>query len=310
MLDLLCKINKMRTLYIILITIFVFCSQPGQAQKRGESAEPFSFVFVTDIHLQPERNTVKSFTKAIDFINELNPDFVISGGDLIMDANEQTQNRADSLFDLYIMTSKLFKMPVYNAIGNHELFGVSLKNGITPDHPLFGKKMFEAKIGKLYQTFTHKGWKFFILDDIDVSEPGKYTGYIDFDQMLWIKKELAVTDRNTPIVIALHIPMLTTLAQFERGGLASNPDIQALINTRQVLDLFKGYKLKLVLQGHLHIFEDIYIQNIRFIDGGALSGWMWNGPYKGTPPGFLKIDVKNDGFSYEYMDYGWKPIPK
>ena len=70
----------MRILYLLITSIFLTCSLPGQAQKYNESTESFSFVFINDIHLQPERNTVKSFTKAIDLINDLNPDFVISGG--------------------------------------------------------------------------------------------------------------------------------------------------------------------------------------------------------------------------------------
>ncbi len=36
--------------------------------------------FFTDVHLQQEKNAVAAFDKAIQKINQLQPDFVISGG--------------------------------------------------------------------------------------------------------------------------------------------------------------------------------------------------------------------------------------
>ena len=56
---------------------------------------------MADIHLTPERNAVQGFKKAIKTVNNLAPDFVITGGDLIMDAIEQPYERADSLYTLY-----------------------------------------------------------------------------------------------------------------------------------------------------------------------------------------------------------------
>lgn len=48
--------------------------------RKKSQTDNFSFAFITDIHLQPERNAVEGFLKAIDTINDLNPDFVITGG--------------------------------------------------------------------------------------------------------------------------------------------------------------------------------------------------------------------------------------
>jgi phosphodiesterase/alkaline phosphatase D-like protein len=41
---------------------------------------------MTDMHLQPERNAVEGYRRAIKTVNNLNPAFVITGGDLIYDA--------------------------------------------------------------------------------------------------------------------------------------------------------------------------------------------------------------------------------
>ena len=88
---------------------------------------------MTDIHVQPENRAAEGFRKAIDKVNLLNPDFVITGGDLIMDALGQTKSRSDSLYNLYQDLMTLFKMPVYNTLGNHEVFGLYEKSGISPE---------------------------------------------------------------------------------------------------------------------------------------------------------------------------------
>ena len=128
--------------------------------------------------------------------------------------------------------------------------------------------------------------------------------------MAWVRDELKATDPKTPIIIALHMPLISVMNQFERSGTTANSDASAVSNSRQLFDLFKGHNLKLVLQGHQHIYEDILYQNIRFITGGALSGWKWNGPNKGTPAGFLQISTKGSEVAGNYIDYGWKPVAK
>ena len=95
----------------------------------------FRFVFMTDIHVRPEMRASEGFAAAIEKVNSLNPDFVITGGDLIIDALEQRFTRADSMYDLYDDLSKQFNMPVYNTIGNHEVFGLYEKSGVQPSHP-------------------------------------------------------------------------------------------------------------------------------------------------------------------------------
>ena len=71
----------------------------------------------------------------LDTINNHHPDFVITGGDLVSDALAQRESRADSLFNLYKATSENFKMPVYNAIGNHDVFGWYPQSGVSETNP-------------------------------------------------------------------------------------------------------------------------------------------------------------------------------
>ena len=80
-----------------------------------------------------------------------------------------------------------------------------------------------------------------------------------------------------------------------------------VVNSKEVLDLFKNYNLKLVLQGHLHTVEDIFVDGIHFITGGAVSAAWWTGPNMGFEEGFMYITVNGENINWKYVDYGWEP---
>lgn len=285
---------------VILMLIFF---QLGGCKQEKES---FNIAFLTDIHLQPELNAVNGLTRALDSVNRLNPDFIITGGDLIMDALAQSYGRADSLYRLYDEVIKKSKSPGYNTMGNHELYGIYERSGADTSSPDYGEKMFERRLGESYYSIEHKGWKFFIINSIEDTGKDKYTGLVDAGQMEWIKDELAKTDPAMPLVISTHIPFITAFTQkYDGSTLASDSSI-VVSNSREVLSLFKEHNLKLVLQGHLHTIEDIHIDGIHFITGGAVSAGWWKGPNKGFEEGFLDLTFYPDDFTWRYVDYGWE----
>ena len=292
-----------------LIGLFLFLAMAGlsNACKKAQVKEPgFSFAFLTDIHVQPERRATEGFRAAIEKVNKLNPAFVITGGDLIMDALAQTEGRADSLYNLYTETIKGFKMPVYNTIGNHEVFGYYPQSGVDSSHPLYGDKMYEHKLGKRYYVFEFSGWRFYVLDSVDEWAEGGYYGYVDEEQMEWLAKDLAGVDPETPIVVSVHIPMISVFTQLDIGSTAPNSKGTVITNSKEVLDLFRDHNLKLVLQGHLHSSEDIDVYGTRFITAGAVSGGWWQGAHRGFEEGFLMVHVSGEDIKTEYIDYGWQ----
>jgi Icc protein len=287
----------------ILIVFSASCTtnQPPAEKPSGE----FSFVFMTDIHVQRERNAINGFRKAITKVNELKPDFVITGGDLVMDCLEQSYGRADSLYHIYTTMQTEFKMPVFNTIGNHEHYGWYASSGADTNNPEYGKKMFEKRIGPRYQRVDRFGWIFLLLDSVVKDGNGGYEGGIDADQMLWLKDQLASIPASVPIVISLHIPLLTTEAQILQGATAANGRAEVVVNSKEVIDLFKGHNLKLVLQGHLHYYETMHVFGTDYITGGAVSASWWEGPYLGTEEGFVLLKAKGNNVTWEYVDYGW-----
>ena len=77
-------------------------------------------------------------------------------------------------------------------------------------------------------------------------------------------------------------------------------------NTKEIVDLLTPYNIKLILQGHQHIYEQIQERGLWFVTAGGVSANWWTGPLADTEEGFLLIKVDNtNNFSWEYIDYGW-----
>jgi 3',5'-cyclic AMP phosphodiesterase CpdA len=286
---------------LIFISILVTNCQTDQG---------FRFVFMTDIHVQPELDADKGFEKAIRKVNSLKPDFVITGGDLIMDALGQSYERATMLYDLFSDACRGFTMPVYHTLGNHEIFGLYLESGIEESHPQFGKIMYKNYIGdgKTYFSFDHQNWHFIVLDAIGFTVDRQYIGKIDSLQLLWLKEDLKSVQSTTPLVVSLHIPLVSVYRQMQDGATAAFQESSVVTNSKEVLAAFNGYNLKLVLQGHLHVLEEIIWKDVRYITGGAVSGAWWKGPRDVFPEGFVVIDTKGESFSWKYETFGWKAV--
>lgn len=288
---------------VVIFLVFTSCKEQKKTNKTVADDE-FTFAFLTDIHVEYGKRADIGLQQAIDNVNAKAPDFVVTGGDLISDALGQTEEHATELYDLWIEKEKGFKMPVYNTMGNHEEFGFYVKSGIERDHALYGDKMFESKIGKRFHTFDHKGWKFYIIDSIEETDERRYIGHVDSTQLKWLAKELEGVDSETPCVIVTHIPLITAYTQINKGALEANSNGIVVGNSKEVLDLFKDHNLKLVLQGHLHILEDVFISNIHFITGGAVCARWWEGPKDGMEEGYLMVKVKGEEIEWEYVGYG------
>ncbi|KJF43800.1 hypothetical protein LH29_12020 [Draconibacterium sediminis] len=259
---------------------------------------------MTDIHITPERNATEGFSQAIDTINSLTPDFVLTGGDNIMDALGQTYEASDSLYKLYENTVAKVKAPVYNTMGNHEVFGLYENSGVSPSHEEYGKQLYQNRLAKRYYSFDYKNWHFVVLDGIGFTNDRHYYGHVDEEQLEWLKNDLK-TAGDKPIAVSIHIPLLSIGSQIMQGPTEGMSEGSIVTNANQVREILEQHNTKLVLQGHLHFLEDIEYNGIHYITGGAVSSQWWQGQRFGMEEGFLKIDVKGENFSWEYIDYGW-----
>ena len=102
------------------------------------------------------------------------------------------------------------------------------------------------------------------------------------------------------------MPLLSVAFQATQGAEFPAPKGRFLVNNLPLLELFAEHRLKLVLQGHLHVYENIEWRGIRFITGGAICGKWWRGDWQGTPPGFCHLTLDPDDVQCQYIPTGWQ----
>jgi hypothetical protein len=199
-------------------------------------------------------------------------------------------------------------MPVWRAIGNHECFGVYKQSGVSPSHSDYGKALFKRRLGngRTYRSFDHKGWHFVLLDGIKIAKRNYYGG-LDSTQLQWLKKDVAKAGQ-CPMVAVTHIPLATISTQILNGSLASNGSREVIGNAKSVWQAFDGADLRLVLQGHLHMVEEIDWRKIKILTGGSVCGEWWKGPHWGFPEGFVVVDVRDGRLDWKYETYGWHAV--
>ncbi len=278
----------------------------------AKTSAAFRFAYLTDPHIQPERGAADGMNMCIAAINALTPrpDFVLTGGDLIMDALDVGADRIRQQWRLVDECFKHLELPAHHAIGNHDVGGWSAKSIVMPGDADYGKKVFSDRYGqgRTYRSFDHSGWHFIILDSIGQDPVTRdYRGWVDDEQLAWLKADLETTGRLTPIVVLTHIPFYSIWHQHLLGP-QTLPGAKGLIgNAHLFRKLFDGYQLKLVLSGHGHIVERIQLGSVTHIQGGAVSGMWWKGPVHGMPEGYSVIECRTDGtFDFDYRAYGWK----
>ncbi len=218
-------------------------------------------------------------------------------------------NGASSLFDLYGKTEQDLGMKIYHTIGNHDVFGVYPASGVSPTDPLYGKKMFEERFGKAYYSFDHKGVHFVVLDSIGITDDRAYEGRIDAAQLAWLAADLKALPAATPIVVSVHIPLVTAFDSYVPVP-ATAPKHHGLsvANANEVIALFEGHNVLGVLQGHTHINERVEWKGVPYITSGAVSGNWWHGTRMGTPEGFTVVRIESGKLSTRYETYGFQSV--
>ncbi|MCI0628265.1 MAG: metallophosphoesterase [Acidobacteria bacterium] len=270
----------------------------------------FSFIHYTDVHVQPELHGDVGYGQAVSVMNRLwpKPAFAIGGGDFVFDSYQTKFERADALYKLYRQITNKLDLPVYHAIGNHDVFGVGVQSGVNIDHPEFGKKMFANRVGEgqTYRSFDFQDWHFVLLDSIYLTPDRAYEGRIDAAQFAWLQNDLQVVGPRRPVVLVTHIPFFSIYGTFEKGATEPVLPSRVIVNTKEVLEFCAGYNVMLILQGHLHIVESHQYKETRYITSGAVCGNWWKGPRMGHPEGFAVYTIEDDQIGWSYHPFGWQ----
>lgn len=272
------------------------------ARRRGD----LRIVHYSDVHARTEWETPRALERARDAINALAPDLVVATGDLITDGFQSSAETVAPRWDVYMTLHDGIDADVFPAIGNHDLVAALPEDGTPPAADPRAVARERLRLERTFYRFDAAGYRFFALDSIEVTGGElKYRGFIGEEQQDWLRSELSRTPRDMPIVLALHVPLLTTFYAATEGATFAAPPNRVVVNNREVLSLFRDHRLALVLQGHLHAKELVRWRDTTFVTGGAICGRWWRGDWFGTKPGFGLVTLRDGRVDWEYVEYGW-----
>lgn len=298
-------------------------SAPSAARKPSR-AGGIRFAHMTDMHVQPERRAGEGWAAALKSLQQLDPkpQFIITGGDHVMDTTEKAPDRCKVQWDLYHQVLRdNNQLPVYATIGNHDVAGWGAKELFTEDMPGFGKAMGYEQLKLKTGGYGFDGpagandWRFINLDSI-TRRGNSYYGWLGDEQFAWLREELARIGTKRPICITSHLPIMSVAAFFdgkrlnEKNRFFDIPDSYVHRDMSAIMQLIEPYNVRLLLSGHLHLVDRCEYRGKTFICDGAVSGNWWKGAHQDFPEGYGVIDVYPDGsFEHQYVTYGWKADP-
>ena len=279
---------------------------PASLLAEGSSHD-FTFLHLTDTHIQPELHAANGCAIAFKKARTLHADFVIQGGDHIFDGLAVPATQSAELYRLYAETEQQLGLKTYHAIGNHDVVGLNPRSGMSPTDAGYGKGYFQDHVGPLYQSFDHKGVHFIVLDSIGITPDRNYYGFIDDGQMAWLKADVAKQSVVTPIIVTTHMPLVTAFPQYlEMTSPLGIHNTLQVSNAYKIFPLFEGRNVIGVLQGHTHVNERVEWKGVQYLTSGAVCGNWWEGLRLGVPEGFTVCTVRNGTLTTHYETYGFQ----
>jgi len=263
------------------------------ALRRVEQPERFDFVFMADMHLDNKGVAMAKFRASLEEINALQPRpaFLWAQGDICLQGHAGA-DYADAL--------KQAAMPVRNGAGNHEMM-------LAKANP---REDFETLFGPAYYSFDWGSIHCIVLDG-NKTIPGikdykAVHGAVEGSELSWLRADLAAQPAGKPIVVGIHIPVVTTYPQRRRENPPDAPYWE--VTNRDVLtDLLAAHRVRLVLQGHMHENERTVVKGVEYVSSISLSGsWYQSGQgfergVDGSPRGYRIVSVDGTKVTHRYQ---------
>src|SRR5262249_11738876 len=155
--------------------------------RLNNAPDEFQFAIVSD---RTGGHRPKGFSRAIDQLNLLHPEFVVSVGDLLEGYTEKHEESARPRREFQTYASRPH-MPFFYVVGNHDL-----ANKVMGD-------VWREKFGRTYYEFLYKDVLFVALDSEDPPKDNKY-GRISAEQVAWLKKVLEANASVRWTLVFLH----------------------------------------------------------------------------------------------------------
>ena len=264
------------------------------------------------MHVKPGQIPETGTAKALQHVQQLNKpvDFIVNGGDAIMDSLEADKQKTQTQWDLFKnILQKENSLPVYHTIGNHDVWGWFIKENKPDNDRLYGKvwvvETLEMK--KRYYSFEKGKWHFIVLDSTQLNPAGGYIALLDPEQLDWLQLELKSVSADKYICIISHIPILSICAGLFFNKTEVNGDLIVKRNLMHtdflaLKKLFLSYpNIRACISGHIHLQEELEYLGIKYYCNGAVSGNWWKGAFQEFDPAYAVMELFDDGSSRRTM---------
>lgn len=253
------------------------------ALNKQEESEIFKVGVIGDIQMgnyQEINYANQSLMPELMLRNDI--DFNIFLGDQINDSPE--------LLPIVKQMTESLPMPSWSIFGNHDRLIDTL--GLQDN-------AFNRNFGASHYAFNYGQIHFIVLNNIYSKDNNRnYIGYVNEDQLNFVKQDLQFVPKDKTIVLCQHIPMIFTQ------------------NKLSILELLKDRNKVLILSGHTHtVGRHMFAHNIQELVAGATCGNWWVGERDwlgiptalmqcGTPRGYFTIDFLKDDYKIRFKGVG------
>lgn len=232
------------------------------------------------------------FVDAVHELNELEPDLVVIGGDMVDDIS-----RSDQL-DGFRAVAAGSERPLHFAPGNHDICAdaaVPTAESLEWYRSSFGAEHSVVSTGLSDSTTLTVA----MVNSAVLDQPRKLPGSFDAE-MQWLEAELANRPPGPTIVVSHHPPFV--------GDPDEAPNYWNIPPERRqpFLDLLVDQGVDLVLCGHRHLNDSTQFRGVEIVTTAAVGF-----PLGTDPPGFRLVDVDDSGISHTYYplaDPAWDAI--
>ena len=239
-------------------------------------------------------------------------------GDLAWD-NYWYANSYDLASFMNTLTNDKYPLILFPVMGNHDNDGATTPNADTdfnasaPFRNIVCPNYYSYNLGKIH---------YVVLDDIyyknedtggsystGIVGTRNYDNHITQEQLDWLKKDLALVDKDTPVFLGMHIPVWRLNSSFSTyAGLTNHNSINSTVALSEIV---KDFKTVHIITGHTHYNYHVYPEaypNIHENNIAAVCAtWWWTGIMTGrhicrdgSPGGYEVFDIDGTDIKWKY----------
>lgn len=253
-----------------------------ELKKLNQSDDVHQFVIWADTQIQNDRDVKRLMEESVPdlrkLVDQAGPNPLIHGvavGDIIWDNFDY--------FKDYEAAVEKTGIPFFQCLGNHDMDLNKGDDSVSDD-------TFQEYYGPTYYSFNRGQAHYVVLDDVRyLGKDKNYDGYVQQNQLDWLKKDLSFVSKDQLIILCLHIPVYNEVK-----------------NKEALYAVLEGFTNVHIMSGHTHVNNNVITNNIFEHNHGTVCGAWWTDSIcgDGTPAGYGVYTVKGKNLEWYYQSTG------